>query len=69
MREIYWEDVQEYINSLQWKDNATNYEKTLVAGNISAFASWITERTDLKIIDKPIEEDDPIENRVDILDL
>jgi hypothetical protein len=33
--------VEAYINSLHWSFGTSDYEKTLVAGNIRGFASWV----------------------------
>ena len=33
--------INGYINHLSWSDQATDHEKTLVAGNIQGFAIWL----------------------------
>lgn len=33
--------VEAYINSLHWSFGTSDYEKTLVAGNLRGMASWI----------------------------
>lgn len=38
------DSVEEYIKSLCWTKEASDYEKTLVAGNIRAFAATILGR-------------------------
>ena len=35
------ESVREYIRSLTWTDEATEYEKTLVGGNLLGFAAHV----------------------------
>ena len=35
--------VRGYIGTMQWSGDATEMEKTLVAGNINAFSAWQRE--------------------------
>jgi len=44
------DDVEQYINDLPWVD-ATDEQKTLVAGNIRAFYAWLDEKQS----EKPVE--------------
>lgn len=37
--------VEKYISSLQWSDQTDDYTRTLVAGNIRAFAAWLEDLT------------------------
>lgn len=34
-------DVEDYIRSLKWSPAASDWEKTLVAGNLRTFAAWV----------------------------
>lgn len=42
------EAVEKYIRELKWSDSATEHEKTLVGGNIRAFAASLRERRRLE---------------------
>lgn len=37
------DDVEEFIRNLNWSDQASSDEKTLVAGNIRHFFQWLKE--------------------------
>lgn len=39
------EDVESYIRSLPWSDDAEEHEKTLVAGNIRGFVAYLQTRS------------------------
>ena len=37
-------EFDEYIASLKWSEDATDYQKTLVIGNLSAFAAFFNRK-------------------------
>lgn len=45
-------DVEKWISELKWSEDATDREKTLVAGNIRAFASAIGYYNNVLSIDQ-----------------
>lgn len=47
------EKVEKYIRSLKWSKEAIDYEKTLVAGNIRAYANYLYNNPDEIPIDPP----------------
>lgn len=46
MDEKELKEVEEYIHSLAWGPNATDRDKTLVAGNIRAFNEWLNKKSE-----------------------
>jgi hypothetical protein len=45
LQEILDFDIEDYIQSLPWSDGATDYEKTLVAGNLRRLYFKLTNRS------------------------